>query len=181
MTLGTKLTAVDIEALTRAYETASAESTEYREHLAHIEAQSGWAEAAQSASYHLQVKNLQLKCWECPPSSCRNSIDVIDNTMYGSRTKEVKLRRRLLGLGLSRKPRSSEWKVHVVMRALSSPRRSLPTPCPEKKSPAARRGVRGSSSSHLPRRECVIIIARNSAVRKNSWGPHNASINRRRA
>jgi hypothetical protein len=101
MTLGTKLTAVDIEALTRAYETASAESTEYREHLAHIEAQSGWAEAAQSASYHLQVKNLQLKCWECPPSSCRNSIDVIDNTMYGSRTKEVKLRRRLLGLGLS--------------------------------------------------------------------------------
>jgi hypothetical protein len=44
---------------------------------------------------------LALKCFECPPSSCRNSIDVIDNTLYGSRGKEVKLRRRLLALGLS--------------------------------------------------------------------------------
>jgi hypothetical protein len=95
------LTAIDAEALTRAYELGCRESTAYREHLTAIEAQRGWREAAESASYHLQLKSLQLKCFECPPSSCRDNIDVIDNTMYGSRAKEVKLRRRLLGLNLS--------------------------------------------------------------------------------
>jgi hypothetical protein len=97
----TESTAADLDALRRSYELGCKESEAYRSHLESIEAQSGWREAAESASYHLQVRALALKCFECPPSSCRDSIDVIDNTKYGSRGKEVRLRRRLLGLGIS--------------------------------------------------------------------------------
>jgi hypothetical protein len=97
----TTLSRVDIEALERAYELGCRVSDAYREHLTHIARQSCWDEAAQSAAYYLQVRNLRLKCWECPPSSCRNSIEVINKLVYGSRAREVKLRRRLLALGLS--------------------------------------------------------------------------------
>jgi hypothetical protein len=97
----TGLSRVDLEALERAHEQGCKVSAAYREHLEHIAHQSGWDEAAQSAAYYLQVKNLRLKCWECPPSSCRDSIEVINKLTYGSRAKEVKLRRRLLALNLS--------------------------------------------------------------------------------
>jgi hypothetical protein len=94
-------TPADIEALARAYKIAHAESPEYAAHLDAIAHQSGWDEASEAAAYHLQVESLQLKCFECPPSSCRGSIDVVNDMVYGSRRKEVALRRRLLRAGLS--------------------------------------------------------------------------------
>jgi hypothetical protein len=97
MTTETELTAVDIEALERAFELGCRESAEYREHLEAIAAQDGWQEAAEHASYHFQSKG--LKPWECPPSCTHD--DVIDNTTYGHKRKEIALRRRLLKAGLS--------------------------------------------------------------------------------
>jgi hypothetical protein len=97
----TGLSQVDEAALQLAYEIGRSESPAYRAHLDAIEAESGWRTAAEHACFHLQCKNQHLKCWECPPSSCINNIDVIDDLVYGSRTKEVKLRRRMLALGLS--------------------------------------------------------------------------------
>lgn len=94
----TGLSQVDYEALARAYETAAAESEAYCEHLDYIEAREGWVSAAQSASYHLQVKNLRLRPWQCPPCDCRsNEIGV----GYGRSRAEVMLRRRMLAAGLS--------------------------------------------------------------------------------
>src|SRR6516225_9060674 len=91
------LTESDRDALRRAFEAAAAES-DYREHLAHIEAREGWVSAAQSASYHLQVRNLKLRPWQCPPCDCRsNEIGV----GYGRSRAEVMLRRRMLAAGLS--------------------------------------------------------------------------------
>ena len=92
------LTAIDRDALRRALEAAAVEGAEYREHLARIEAREGWVSAAQSASYHLQVKTLKLKPWHCPPCDCRS--DEVGHG-YGCSRAEVTLRRRMLKAGLS--------------------------------------------------------------------------------
>ena len=92
------LTEIDRDALRRAFEAAAAEGVEYREHLAHIETREGWVSAAQSASYHLQVKNLKLRPWQAPPCGCRS--DEIGHG-YGHSRAEVLLRRRMLKAGLS--------------------------------------------------------------------------------
>jgi hypothetical protein len=97
MTTETGLTAVDIEALERAFELGCRESAEYREHLESIAAEQGWQFAAESASFHFQSKG--LKPWECPPSCTHD--DVIDNVSYGHKKKEIALRLRLLKAGLS--------------------------------------------------------------------------------
>jgi hypothetical protein len=94
----TGLSRVDLEALERAYKTAAAESAEYSAHLAAIARQRDWQTAAEQAAFRLQCRNLKLKVWECPPSCVHG--DEIGMT-YGTKAKEVKLKRRLLGLGLS--------------------------------------------------------------------------------
>ena len=94
----TELTTADLDALRRAFETARAESDEEREHLDSIEAREGWESAAQSASYHLQCRNLRLKVWEAPPMHVHG--DEIGQN-YGTKAKEVKLKRRMLALGIS--------------------------------------------------------------------------------
>jgi len=92
------LTEIDRDALRRALEAAAAEGAGYRKHLDGIEARDDWVSAAQSASYHLQVKNLRLRPWQCPPCDCRsNEIGV----GYGRSRAEVMLRRRMLAAGLS--------------------------------------------------------------------------------
>ena len=93
-----ELSRVDRDALRRAYATARAESEAYRKHLDGIEAREGWVSAAENASYHLQVKNLALKPWHCPPCDCRS--DEIGHG-YGRSRGEVMLRRRMLESGLS--------------------------------------------------------------------------------
>src|SRR5262245_25968760 len=57
-------------------------------------------EAGMFAVGFLQVKNLRLKAWECPPCDTSNVADPSDR--YGSRPSEVALLRKMLSLGLSR-------------------------------------------------------------------------------
>src|SRR6516225_2317932 len=97
MTMGI-LTEIDRDALRRALEAAAAEGAGYRKHLDGIEARDDWVSAAQSASYHLQVKNLRLRPWHCPPCDCRS--DEIGHG-YGCSRAEVMLRRRMLKAGVS--------------------------------------------------------------------------------
>ena len=92
-----ELSRVDRDALRRALATARAESTMYREHLEHIEVRDGWVSAAESASYHLQVKNLRLKPWQCPPCDCSDEVGL----GYGRSRGEVMLRRRMLEAKIS--------------------------------------------------------------------------------
>jgi hypothetical protein len=92
------LSQADREALERAFKTAHAESAEYAEHLDAIARARGWDEAAQSAAYHLQVKNLRLKPWQAPPMSVRT--DAIGHG-YGCSASEVRLKRHMLRLGIS--------------------------------------------------------------------------------
>jgi hypothetical protein len=92
------LTAIDRDALRRAFEAAAAEGAGYREHLDGIEARDGWVSAAESASYHLQVKNLRLRPWQCPPCSCWS--DEVGHG-YGRSRAEVMLRRRMLKANIS--------------------------------------------------------------------------------
>ena len=92
------LTEIDRDALRRAFEAAAAEGAEYREHLARIETREGWVSAAQSASYHLQVKILKLRPWQAPPCGCRS--DEI-GPGYGHSRAEVLLRRRMIEAKIS--------------------------------------------------------------------------------
>jgi hypothetical protein len=94
----TTLSPIDQDALERALVIARAESAQERDRLDDIEARAGWVSAAQSASYHLQVKTLRLKPWHCPPCDCRS--DEIGHG-YGHSRAEVMLRRRLLKANLS--------------------------------------------------------------------------------
>ena len=99
----TKLTAVDTEALTRSFELGCRESRAYREHLEHIEKQSGWRFAAESASYHFQIRTLKLKPWEPPPSWVRDIegyLEAGDDGVGGWFTA-AKLAQRLRAAGLS--------------------------------------------------------------------------------
>jgi hypothetical protein len=93
-----ELSRVDRDALRRALVIARAESTTYCEHLAGIEEREGWVSAAQSASYHCQVRSLRLKPWQAPP--CHGGPDEI-GVGYGNTTGEVRLRLRLRAAGLS--------------------------------------------------------------------------------
>jgi hypothetical protein len=93
-----ELSRTDRDALRRAYATARVESEAYRDHLAGIEAREGWLAAAESSSYHLQVRNLRLRPWQCPPCACRS--DEI-GMGYGRSRGEVLLRKRMLEAGIS--------------------------------------------------------------------------------
>jgi hypothetical protein len=92
------LTKADIEAMQRALEIGRGESEAYAAHLDRIATQRGWPEAAASAVHHLQIKNLVLKPWQCPPCDCHS--DEI-GPGYGRSRGEVLLRRRMLAAGLS--------------------------------------------------------------------------------
>jgi hypothetical protein len=98
MAMKTERTAVDIEALERAFKFGCEENEAYRTHLENIARQSGWDAAAESAVYHFQIRG--LRPWECPPSSCAH-IDVVNEHVYGAKRKEIALRKRLLKAGLS--------------------------------------------------------------------------------
>jgi hypothetical protein len=92
------LSAIDRDALERAFAAARSESVGEREHLDRILAQSGWRPAAESAAYHLQCSSLKLRPWQSPP--CEGFDDTIDGS-YGHTRAEVTLRRRMLAAGLS--------------------------------------------------------------------------------
>ena len=94
----TTLSPIDQDALGRALVIARAESGAECARFDDIEAQHGWREAAERASYCLQVKNLALKPWQCPPCDCRS--DEVGHG-YGHSRVEVMLRRRMLEAGLS--------------------------------------------------------------------------------
>jgi hypothetical protein len=99
----TELTATDVDALTRAFEIGRRESPAYRGHLKHIEAQRGWRQAAESASYHCQIRTLKLRPWQPPPSWVRDiegSLALGDDGIGGWYTA-TKLAQRLLAVGLS--------------------------------------------------------------------------------
>jgi hypothetical protein len=93
-----ELTRTDRDALRRALAAAREESEMYRDHLAGIEAREGWLAAAESSSYHLQVRNLRLRPWQCPPCDCRS--DEVGHG-YGRSRGEVLLRKRMLEAGIS--------------------------------------------------------------------------------
>ena len=99
----TELTAADTEALTRSLELGRRESRAYRAHLTAIEAQSGWFEAAASASYHHQIRTLKLRPWEPPPSWVRDiegNLEAGDDGV-GGWYRAAQLAQRLLAAGLS--------------------------------------------------------------------------------
>jgi hypothetical protein len=103
MTTETELSAIDVEALTRSFELGCRESTAYRLHLTAIEAQRGWRFAAESASYHFQIRTLKLRPWQPPPSWVRDiegSLEAGDDGIGGWYTA-TKLAQRLLAAGLS--------------------------------------------------------------------------------
>jgi hypothetical protein len=92
------LSQADREALERALVMACRESPEEAAHIEDLLASQGWYEAATSASYRLQVKNLRLKPWQAPPQCVRT--DTIGRG-YGCSAAEVKLKRRMVSLGIS--------------------------------------------------------------------------------
>ena len=99
----TKLTAVDTEALTRSFELGCRESRAYREHLEHIEKQSGWRFAAESASYHHQIRSLKLRSWQPPPSWVRDIEGTLEagDDEIGGWYQAAQLAQRLRENGLS--------------------------------------------------------------------------------
>jgi hypothetical protein len=89
--------------LTRSFELGCRESAAYREHLEHIEAQSGWRFAAESASYHFQIRTLKLRPWQPPPSWVRDiegTLEAGDDDI-GGWYRAAQLAQRLLAVGLS--------------------------------------------------------------------------------
>ena len=99
----TELTVADTEALTRSFDLGRRESTAYRAHLDAIAAQSGWRFAAESASYHHQIRTLKLKPWEPPPSWVRDiegNLEAGDDGV-GGWYRAAQLAQRLLAAGLS--------------------------------------------------------------------------------
>jgi hypothetical protein len=92
------LSQADHDALERALVMARHESPEQAAHIEGLLASRDWYEAATSASYHCQVRNLRLKPWQAPPMSVRT--DEI-GMGYGCSASEVKLKRRMVSLGIS--------------------------------------------------------------------------------
>jgi hypothetical protein len=97
--MATEWTAIDLEALQRAFATACSESPEERTRFEEMLREKGPEEAYETAAYSCQCRTLKLKCWEAPPCHCRD--DVINNITYGHKRKEITLRRRMLAAGLS--------------------------------------------------------------------------------
>jgi len=96
-----RLTAVDREALKRAF---TAVYREDPEHLDFLVRQRGWQWAAESACYRLQTRALKLKPWQPPPSWVRDvegSLAMGDDGI-GGWYKATLLTQRLLAAGLSR-------------------------------------------------------------------------------
>jgi hypothetical protein len=94
-----ELTKTDIEALQRALQTVRAESAEDAARLDSLAERKGWFEAASAAAYRCQLRSLRLKPWHCPPMDTRDVVS--KNGGYGSTGKEVKLRLRMVALGIS--------------------------------------------------------------------------------
>jgi hypothetical protein len=95
----TELTAVDREALQRAFELACRDPEEaacFEEKLR----KEGWQEAAETAAYAIQCRTLKLKCWMAPPCHVHDDV-VTTSPCYGHRAEEVALRRRMLAAKLS--------------------------------------------------------------------------------
>ena len=96
----TEWTTTDIEALTRAFRLACEEGPEERTRFEEMLDTRGQEEAYETAAYHCQCRNLALKCWQAPPM---HSGDVAYGTTatYGNKTSEVRLKRRMVALGIS--------------------------------------------------------------------------------
>jgi Zn finger protein HypA/HybF involved in hydrogenase expression len=92
------LSQADHEALERALQLACRESTGQAARFEEMLRSKPWREVCERAVYHLQVKTLRLKPWQCPPCDCRS--DEIGQG-YGCSASEVKLRRHMLRLGIS--------------------------------------------------------------------------------
>jgi hypothetical protein len=99
MTPETRLTEADTEALQRALEAVRMESKEDAARLDSLAERQGWFEAASTAAYRCQVRNLHLRPWHCPPMDCGDVV--FKNGGYGNTAKEVRLRLRMKALGLS--------------------------------------------------------------------------------
>jgi hypothetical protein len=91
-------TATDIEALTRAFRLACEEGPEERTRFETLLDTRGQEEAYETAAYHRQCHSLALKPWQAPPM---HSGDVADDATYGNKTSEVRLKRRMVALGIS--------------------------------------------------------------------------------
>jgi hypothetical protein len=99
MTTEAELTATDTEALQRALEIVRAESVEDAARFDSLTERQGWFEAASTATYRCQIRNLHLRPWHCPPCDCGDFI--FKHGGYGNTGKEVRLRLRMKKLGIS--------------------------------------------------------------------------------
>jgi hypothetical protein len=124
----TEWTATDIEALTRAFRLACEEGPEERTRFEEMLATRGQGEAYETAAYHCQCRNLALKCWQAPPM---HSGDIAYGTTatYGNKTSEVRLKCRMVALGLSifePDPAAAIAKAESARRAARRAERSAP-------------------------------------------------------
>jgi hypothetical protein len=122
----TEWTETDIEALTRAFRLACEEGPEERTRFEMLLDTRGQEEAYETAAYHCQCQSLQLKPWQAPPM---HSGDVADDATYGNKKSEVRLRRRMLALGISvfePDPAGAIAKVERARRAARRAERSAP-------------------------------------------------------
>ena|SRR5258705_13273761 len=89
----------DLEAMRRAIATLQADP-ERRDSVEGMLQKQGEQAAGLFAVGLLQVRNLRLKPWECPPCDTYNVKDPSD--CYGQRPNEVRLLQRMLAAGVSR-------------------------------------------------------------------------------
>jgi hypothetical protein len=89
----------DLAAMRRAIATLQADP-ELRDSVETLLRDQGEQAAGVFASGYLQVRNLKLKAWECPP--CDSTNFATPSNHYGCRPNEVALLRKMLALGLSR-------------------------------------------------------------------------------
>jgi hypothetical protein len=103
MTTQTEFSAVDLEALTRSFDLGCRESTAYCLHLTAIEKQRGWRFAAESASYHFQIRTLKLRPWQPPPPWVRDIEGTLEagDDEIGGWYQAAQLAQRLRENGLS--------------------------------------------------------------------------------
>src|SRR5262245_47356001 len=100
----TELSQTDRDALTRALETARAESESERKRFDREETEQGWQWAAETAAYHCQDRALKLRPWQPPPCWIWNveaDLTAGDDGI-GGRYAAALLTRRLLQASLSR-------------------------------------------------------------------------------
>jgi hypothetical protein len=89
----------DLEAMRRAIEVLRSDP-ELRDQIETMLRNQSEQEVGTFAVGFLQVRNLRLKGWECPPCDTFNVAQPSDH--YGCRANEVTLLRRMLAAGLSR-------------------------------------------------------------------------------